>query len=252
MKVLALLLLATQATPVGFGASVEQSAQADAESPLLREGQRLLDEGRPDAAFAMVRDAAETGDAEALGRLAWFYDEGVAVAQDQAEAARLYRRSADLGWANAQWRLGVMMDTGECDCGSPQDAFRLFQQAAAQDLDLAFVSMAVMQATGRGTATDYEAALANYDHAARLGNDHGVQGVGVMHALGQGVVRNPDEAAAWFLVAMSLGSEQAERMLSNLGASTELNERKIIDRANAISAEYEFDATFAWDDSAPD
>ncbi|MEZ5692632.1 MAG: hypothetical protein R3D99_02030 [Altererythrobacter sp.] len=48
---------------------------------------------RADAeAFAMVEQAAETGDPEATTYLAWFYDNGRHVAQDLERAAKLHHR----------------------------------------------------------------------------------------------------------------------------------------------------------------
>jgi TPR repeat protein len=57
------------------------------------------------------------------------------VSQDNAEAAKWYRKAADQGHANAQYNLGVMYSTGQ---GVPQDyveAHKWFNLAASRLTD---------------------------------------------------------------------------------------------------------------------
>ena len=58
------------------------------------------------------------GNARALGRLGFRYENGLGVPQDYATAADLYRRAAEQGDAFAQARLGLSYDTGH---GVPRD-----------------------------------------------------------------------------------------------------------------------------------
>ena len=75
------------------------------------------------AVFADVaadhRTAAESGDAQAQCLLGECYLEGKGVAQDVAEAVRLFRLGAAGGNARAAFRLGVCYDTG---CGLTEDS----------------------------------------------------------------------------------------------------------------------------------
>ncbi len=64
------------------------------------------------------RAAAEQGDAKVQYNLGVMYATGRGVPQDDAEAAKWYRRAAEQGYASAQHNLGIMYANGK---GVPQD-----------------------------------------------------------------------------------------------------------------------------------
>jgi TPR repeat protein len=73
---------------------------------------------------------AEQGYADAQFNLALMYRNGDGVPQDDAEAAKWYRRAAEQGLAEAQYNLAVMYRRG---LGVPQDyaeAVKWYQRAA--------------------------------------------------------------------------------------------------------------------------
>ncbi|HYI63419.1 MAG TPA: tetratricopeptide repeat protein [Allosphingosinicella sp.] len=182
-----------------------------AASPASDEARQLMEAGQEARAFALVEAAAALSDDDAVDYLAWFYDTGRYVAQDQPRAARLYRQAAERGQRHAQWRLGVMLDTGEGVAEDPREAFQWISRAAAQGSPRAIVSMGVMYATGRGVVRDYAQSRRYYLAAARLGQAHGFYGVGVLYAGGQGVAADQQESLAWMLCAATLGDEEAQR-----------------------------------------
>ncbi len=57
---------------------------------------------------------------------------GEGVAQDKAEAVRLYRLAAAQGDADAQYMLGYMFSNGEGVAQDQAEAVRLWRLAAAQ------------------------------------------------------------------------------------------------------------------------
>jgi hypothetical protein len=57
---------------------------------------------------------------------------GQGVAQDYAEAARLYRLAAEQGHVAAQFNLGSMFENGEGVAQDRGEAIRLYRLAAAQ------------------------------------------------------------------------------------------------------------------------
>jgi uncharacterized protein len=72
------------------------------------------------------------GNAHALGRLGFRYENGFGVPQDYAAAADLYRRAAEQGDAFAQSRLGISYDRGH---GVPYDlilSYKWLDLAAAR------------------------------------------------------------------------------------------------------------------------
>ena len=75
-------------------------------------------------------EGVERNPAEALFGLGVMHDEGHGMAEDDAEAVRLYRAAAERGLAKAQHNLGAMYVAGE---GAPRDwieAFAWFDLAA--------------------------------------------------------------------------------------------------------------------------
>jgi uncharacterized protein len=72
------------------------------------------------------------GNARALGRLGFRYENGLGVPQNYIAAAYLYRRAAEQGDTFAQCRLGLSYDKGH---GVPQDfilAYKWLDLAAAK------------------------------------------------------------------------------------------------------------------------
>jgi uncharacterized protein len=72
------------------------------------------------------------GNAQALGRLGFRYENGFGVPQNYIAAADLYHRAAELGDAFAQSRLGLSYDKGH---GVPQDfilSYKWLDLAAAR------------------------------------------------------------------------------------------------------------------------
>ena len=67
-------------------------------------------------------------------QLALLYFHGRGVAQDYAEAARLWRLAAAQGNANAQFKLGCMFQNGRGVAQDFAEAVRLWRLAAAQGL----------------------------------------------------------------------------------------------------------------------
>jgi TPR repeat protein len=60
------------------------------------------------------------------------FAKGEGVAQDKAEAVRLYRLAAAQGDADAQFNLGLMFAYGEGVAQDKAEAVRLYRLAAAQ------------------------------------------------------------------------------------------------------------------------
>ena len=89
------------------------------------------------AAFQEWTALAEQGDVVAQFNLAYLYDSGIGVAQDQGLAANWYRKAAEQGDADALFNLAVLFANGE---GVTQDfvvAYLLFDVAATADPEAA-------------------------------------------------------------------------------------------------------------------
>lgn len=159
----------------------------------------------PDAIGA-YRKAADKGSTSAMVELGVLLATGSGIAQDQAEARKLFQRAAEAGnprgavnlaalpnnggvssdpvqarvllakaadtnSAEAQYQLGVMTAEG---IGGPQDdvaARALFEKAAAQNHPGALERLGEFAQSGRAGAQDTSAAKAYYEKAAALGNE---------------------------------------------------------------------------------
>lgn len=214
-------------------------------SPASDEAGRLVDEGRDSEAFALAERGASEGDADAVNFLAWMYDEGRHVRQDQPRAARLYRQAAEAGNSHAQWRLGVMLDQAEGVPEDPDEALRWIRLAADQGLAAAYASLGVMYANGRGTKADFAQSRRHYLEAARRGEPRGFYGVGALHSNGQGVPADEVEGLAWILTAAALGDTLAQEQ-ADLSGLEEDAARLTVDRANAILREFGHELTIPY------
>jgi uncharacterized protein len=155
-------------------------------------------------AIGAWRKAADKGSSSAMVELGVLYATGAGVAQDEAQARKLFERAAEAGNprgvtnlaalsgsgapadpararallaktaetnAEAQYQLGMMMADGT---GGPKDdvaARALFEKAAAQGHPGALERMGAFAQSGRGGAQDSSAAKAYYEKAAALGNE---------------------------------------------------------------------------------
>ena len=106
------------------------------------------------------------GNANAQFCLGMLHEEGIGVAQDYAEALRLYRLSAERGNPAGQTALGNMYAEGR---GVPQDyaeAVNWFRRGAEQGYTPAQCDLGSMYEEGRGVPQDYVQAHMWYNLAA--------------------------------------------------------------------------------------
>ena len=109
--------------------------------------------------FLEAKAKAEAGDAVAQSILGDCYYFGEGVREDEAEAAKWYRKAADQGDVRAQFSLGVMYAKGR---GVPKDeaeAMKWYRQAADQGYAQAQVNLGQMYANGEGVPKDEGEAL---------------------------------------------------------------------------------------------
>ncbi len=156
-------------------------------------------------AIAVWRKAADKGSTSAMVELGVAYGNGAGVAQDEAQARKLFERAAEAGNprgvtnlaalsggagapadparargllakaaetnAEAQYQLGLMMADGTGGAADDAGARALFEKAAAQNHPGALERMGAFAQSGRGGPKDSDAAKAYYEKAAALGND---------------------------------------------------------------------------------
>ncbi|MBQ3217839.1 MAG: sel1 repeat family protein [Akkermansia sp.] len=187
--------------------------------------------------------AAESGDAEAMYRLAIICEKGKGSSPDYEEFNKWIRKAAEAGHAEAQFRLAVRYLFGAYSQPSDsetQEWLRLsvewFRKAAEQGHAEAQCNLGVRYYCGQGVeASDSEAAKW-YRKAAEQEHAQAQVFLGDMCLEGQGVPQSFVEAAKWYHKATELYRKEAAQ--GNSFAMAQLHDlRKKMDGLKARAAE---------------
>lgn len=164
-------------------------------------------------AFIVLRRSAHAQTQFAIGSR---YEAGRDVVQDDAEAAKWYRRAARRGNAQAQFRLGQFYRQGKGVTQDDATALDWLRRAAEQGDAAAQNTLGVLYATGKSVAQDYAEAMNWFVKAAHQGLAAALENVGLLFEKGQGVARNVESAKQWYERAVACGSEVAKARLERL------------------------------------
>jgi len=158
------------------------------------------------AAFALFKQAADTGDVLAQADLGHMYLTGHGTPVDPAAAAEQFRAAAEKGNAYAERELAVLTEHGT---GTPQDAaaaLLLYRAAAAQGLAAAQADLGFDYQFGRlGLVADPVEAARLLRLAADQGNPFAQDVLGDIYSNGLGVPRDQATAIAWYRRPRSRG-----------------------------------------------
>jgi hypothetical protein len=155
--------------------------------------------------------AAEQANADARYNLGGMYASGTGVARDYAQAERWYRLAAEQGHARAQANLGAMYANG---IGVPQSdarAERWSRRAAGQGNADGQYYLGTMYCGRTGTAQDYPQAAKWYRRAAEQGHADAQYILGAMYGNGTGVAQDWVQAHKWFNLAAGSGNVESAR-----------------------------------------
>lgn len=211
-----------QASKGEFAALLTKAKAGDVESQWLV-GQTY--ENRNDYAEAVVwlRKAAESGNVLAQDNLAYLYDQGSGVPQDEVQATFWMHKAAEQGDSWAQTSLGRLYSKG---LGVPQNnklAVFWWSKAAAQgDKDaLRLLADSGDIAAQRQVGEDFES-VAKYTQAAlwlRKGAERGdpeaQYALASLYKGGLGVSENDELAVAWYRKAAGQGYADAQYQLGS-------------------------------------
>lgn len=161
--------------------------------------------------------AAESGNAEAQGRLGYLFAEGKGVQRDFAKAVALFQQGAAQGNAIALYRLAGMYVTGR---GVPKDGIKsneLIKEAAAKGLSDAQFELGTRYQSGMfGLETDKSKAVHWFQKAADQEDTWGQWYLGRAYEVGDGVPQDHAKAIEWFTKAATQGNPLAQRNLGQL------------------------------------
>jgi localization factor PodJL len=121
-------------------------------------------------AVALMKAAADTGDARSINRLAKMYERGEGVTRDLAQARALTERAASRGSRQAMHNLGVYYAEAEGEQRDFGKAAESFLQAANRGVVDSQFNLAAMAEQGLGGPKSERVAYYWYSLAARSGD----------------------------------------------------------------------------------
>ena len=150
-------------------------------------------------ALQLLRPLADQGVPQAQSRLGSMYARGQGVEQDDAEAAKWYRKSADGGDLYGLDHLAGMYLIG--GGGLPQDnsaSVKLYREAATRGDADAQNMLGTLYENGWALPQDYVKAVWWYRKAADLGDASAKSSLGRMYKNGWGVSQDYVQAYKWY------------------------------------------------------
>ena len=176
------------------------------------EGEAAYERGDYETAYKELLPLALAGDAAAQFNLGLMYDRGHGVPQDDAEAAKWFRKAAEQVDALAKYSLGVMYREGQ---GVPQDyakAMKWFRAAAAQGEAKAQFNIGSMFHKSEGVPQDYAEAARWWHKAAEQGDVKAQLSLGTLYVEGLGVPQGYILAHMWLNLAVANGAGEATEL----------------------------------------
>lgn len=178
----------------------------------------------PDRA-ALIREAAESGLAEAQALWGQMLLDGAEVAPDPQAAFRWFMRAGQQGHLMALNMVGRCYDLGQGVAVDKKRAAECFRVAAERGLVEAMYNYATLLALGEGVAEDKSAALVWLERAGELGYAKAVNFIGSFREDGWACARDLAAAADCYRRAAEGGDFRGmfnhARMLSDAGRMDE-------------------------------
>ena len=129
----------------------------------------------PVAALQLYQLAAESGNVEALNRVALMHYRGEAgIIQDYAEAARLFALAAEQEDRNALFNLGKLYFEGKGVRRNASRAIGYYRRAAEKDHILALNTLGALYRAGAKSAEDLARARKYFERSGAFGNAVGL------------------------------------------------------------------------------
>ncbi|HEY5038183.1 MAG TPA: tetratricopeptide repeat protein [bacterium] len=192
--------------------------------------------------FISCRNAAQRGDAQAMGLLGLMYEKGRGTTKDYGEALKWLQRGAKKGDAADQNNLGFLYLKGLGVKKDDAQALMWFQKAADQGLASAQENLGLMYGGGEGTHKDYEKAFGWFKKAAEQNDLEAQINLATLYSLGEGGPKDFVESHKWFSLALKHPS-LSDNQLSDLRDDIEWLEKRMsgksIAKAKKLAAVWE-------------
>lgn len=189
----------TEALTLALIRSAAEKGNAAEQYELARRYQLGIGAPKDDVeSLKWLRRAAEAGNAGAQYDLGERYARAKGVPESREEADKWYRRAADQGDFRAQREVGAAYFQGRGVTKDCAQAAQWFRRAAAEDDPTAQFHLGVLHATACGVKADDGEAARWYRLAAEGGHAGAQLTLGIMYHAGRGVERSAAEAVKWF------------------------------------------------------
>ena len=212
----------------------QEAHRIEEEAYQFRKAVETYQSGDYATALAEFTSLVEGRHIESQFYLGVMYDNGWGVPQDDAEAAKWYRRVAEarhseVGHAEAQFNLGLMYEEGR---NVPQDGIFAYvwyylaadkgHEKASKRRDMMASRMTPVQfteaqynlgklyANGKGVPRDFPEALKWYSRAAEAGDVNLQYRLGQRYERGRGTPQDDAEALKWYRLAAESGHVLAQ------------------------------------------
>ena len=193
------------------------------------------DTRNPDKAFYWLKKMAESGNTDAMYKLAMFYAKGYGTERDFRKTAEWmkklceegiadedkekyylevadYKEKAEAGDAEAQseyvWKLLSLAVHPGVDIGKEEDnkeAYQWAKKSAAQAYPKGMHMLGLIYQNGLGVEKDEDKAFRLFERAAEKGYAESQNKLGEMYFGGQGTGQNPSKAFEWTMKAAQQG-----------------------------------------------
>lgn len=166
-------------------------------------------------AFELFYEAAEAGEPQAQLKIAHFYEKGICIIPDPANAFKYYQKALTDKNKKAPWYPDQLCQLARCyrdGVGTEQNlktAYKLYDEARKLGSVEGRFEYAECLQKGLGIEKDVTAAKSQYEEAAKKGNKH------AQYALGKICLdsKNEKEANEWFEMAAKQGDPEAQYQL---------------------------------------
>lgn len=149
----------------------------------------------------VCKELAESGDSDALWKLALYYEQRSNSKKDSIKAFRLAERSANLGNAAGQYHLGRYYDYGVAASRNAFEAVKWYEKSALQNYLPAFNALGKVYFEGRGVTANFARAKQWFVHAANNNNETGQFYLGLINAYETGSAKDSGSAYQYLLEA---------------------------------------------------
>ncbi len=203
--------LVLAAALMAASARAETGAQAQ-----LNRGMELGKAGDLEAAFPLIRAAAEAGIADAQYTLGTMYAHGQGTAQSKATAREWYRRAAAQEHAEALFNLGLHYDQGMEMEPDRAAALAWYDRASALGHAEAAYNAGHILFMGDGVDEDMARGLTYFEAAATRGVGNAYLALGWAYEFGLGIEQSYSRAGSNYGSAVRTGQPFGDLFLADL------------------------------------